>query len=136
VKARQEQLEEDQETERVERVRREASRRFEASHGNDMDATYSAMMDKSYGARIREFRKQVEAEWAESDSETSRHQEGAAEASGGAALLMLIKDLENAGALAKLNRYEVTLMSSFTRTLQLLHAARKIQNSIKVVDAY
>jgi hypothetical protein len=38
--------------------------------------------------------------------------------------------------LAKLNRYEVTLMSSFTRTLQLLHAARKIQNSIKVVDAY
>jgi hypothetical protein len=134
VKARQGQLEEEQENERVERVRQEAIRRFEASHGNDMDAIYAAVMDKSYGARIGEFRKQVEAEWAESDSKTSRHQEGAAEPSGEAALLMLIKDFET--ALAKLNRYDVTLMSSFTRTLQLLHAARKIPNSIKVVDAY
>jgi hypothetical protein len=96
-----------------------------------MDAIYAAVMDKSYGARISEFRKQVEAEWAESDSKTSRHQEGAVEPTGEAALLMLIKD----HALAKLNRYEVTLMSSFIRRLQLLHAARKMQNSIKIVGA-
>ena len=41
VKARQGQLEEEQENERVERVRQEAIRRFEASHGNDMDAIYA-----------------------------------------------------------------------------------------------
>lgn len=127
-------IEAEKENQYLDAVDQEARRRSEESHGNDGGAIYRAMMDGTYAALIGEFRDEVEAEWNEADCETSSQVQESAEPDGETALLMLIRDPENDGALAKLARYEASLMNAFTRTLQHLHLLQAKQNATKLIS--
>jgi hypothetical protein len=93
------------------------------------------MMNGTYAARIGEFREEVQAEWNETDRTTVSQEQEPAEPDGEAALLMLISDPENDGALTKLARYEVGFMNAVTRTLQHLHLLQAWHNATKVINA-
>jgi hypothetical protein len=92
------------------------------------------MMNGTYAAHIGEIREEVEAEWGQADSTLSSQLKSLEEPTGQAALLRLVRDPENADALGRLARYEVSLMNAVTRTLQHLNVLQACRNTTKVIS--
>lgn len=125
-----------QERDYGERLEREARHRYATKYGNGSYDIQKAIIDGSYDARMEALRQEVLAEWKGDDSMISgqHDDEPSTEPDGATTLLMLVRDLENADGLGKLNRYETTLMNAFTRTLQQLHVLRNFQGAMKLIS--
>jgi hypothetical protein len=124
--------EDNNESEYLNAVQEEARRRFEASYENDQGAISRAIMNGTYGERIGGLREEVEAEWNEEGN--TPQGEDLVEPDGETALLMLLSASENVDPLAKLARYDTTLMNAITRTLQHLHLLKAERQATKLIS--